>query len=141
MMILSYYLSYIINRVRFVKLRLFTKNRIKTPNRYGSKTRFFVTVLSSLSQLRSWVKDNIMTMRIEMLDDTEEVYWSFREIRVFRNDLAYSKIRVVTITTLKRPLDMCICALNFCWLVEEEQALESKISRELRKSTLKHLSD
>ena len=45
------------------------------------------------------------------------------------------------ITTLKRPLDMCICALNFCWLVEEEQALESKISRELRESNLKHLSD
>ena len=45
------------------------------------------------------------------------------------------------ITTLKRPLDMCICALNFCWLLDEEQALESKVSRELRESNLKHLSD
>ena len=42
------------------------------------------------------------------------------------------------ITTLKRPLDMCICALNFCWLLDEEQGLERKISRELRESNLKH---
>ena len=45
------------------------------------------------------------------------------------------------ITTLKRPLDMCICALNFCWLVEEEKTLESKVSRELRESNFKQLSD
>ena len=45
------------------------------------------------------------------------------------------------ITTLKRPLDLCICALNLCWLLDEEQALESKVSRELRESNLKHLSD
>ena len=45
------------------------------------------------------------------------------------------------ITTLKRPLDLCIGVLIFCWLVEEEQALESKVSRELRESNLKHLSD
>ena len=44
------------------------------------------------------------------------------------------------ITTLKRPLDMCICALILCWLVEEKQALESKVSRELRESNLKHMS-
>ena len=40
------------------------------------------------------------------------------------------------ITTLKRPLDLCIGALNFCWLLDEEQAIESKISRELRELTL-----
>ena len=40
------------------------------------------------------------------------------------------------ITTLKRPLDLCIGALNCCWLLDEEQAIESKISRELRELTL-----
>ena len=40
------------------------------------------------------------------------------------------------ITTLKRPLDLCIGALNFCWMLDEEQAIESKISRELRELTL-----
>ena len=40
------------------------------------------------------------------------------------------------ITTLKRPLDLCIGALNFCWLLDKEQAIESMISRELRELTL-----
>ena len=40
------------------------------------------------------------------------------------------------ITTLKRPLDLCIGALNFYWLLDEEHAIESMISRELRELTL-----
>ena len=40
------------------------------------------------------------------------------------------------ITTLKRPLDLFIGALIFCWLLDEEQAIERKISRDLRELTL-----
>ena len=40
------------------------------------------------------------------------------------------------ITTLKRPLDMCICALNLCLLLEEKKILESMIRGELSESTL-----
>ena len=51
-------------------------------------------------------------------------------------DQIHSYLDPNPITTLKRPLDMCIYALNFYWLVEKKQALESKISRELRDRTL-----
>ncbi|QHO31101.1 uncharacterized protein DS421_8g238710 [Arachis hypogaea] len=87
MIILYYYPSSLMNQVLFVKLRLFTKNKIKTPNRYGSKTRFFVTTLLSFPQKRFYLKDDLITMRTVILDDIAEVL----PLLIFRRNLYFQK--------------------------------------------------